>query len=238
MAIDRNEFRDTLKRKSGADDGAIDIVMTKVEPFFIYADAGNYRFADADTIRKSDVAHAIRTALGAPVRKIEVVSVSNPWDDWPPYFNENIIRTSLLIFLKRGLMQVLPHKIMDVHYPFLKQHLVGMAMSPYQLEEIIKDATQKALWKSLKKACETSFGPMSGLGRGTDSSDEDSIWPDDLWRELYRCIYYSLTCYMGYVLSGLPEKAAEFEPLIDLMPSTIPVGAIRFKQSTYITFAG
>lgn len=218
MTIDREGFRQTLKKKTGADDGVIETVMAKAEPFFICADAGLYRFAPAEEVRKTEVANAVRTAFGSPVRRVELVSVSNPWDDWPPYFNEGVIKTSLNVFLKNGVMQVTPHMMADTHYGVLRETLGPMAVTAYQLEELIKDATQKALWKSLKK------------------SMEGGIWPDDLWRELYRCIYCTLTCYIGYLLAGLPEMAQRIEPMIDLLPSTIPLGAMRFSRSAQISF--
>lgn len=216
MTIDRDGFRRALKKKTEAGGGTIETIMVKAEPFFVCADAGLYRFAPADKIKKTDVAHAIRTALESPVKRVELVSISNPWDDWPPFFNEGVIKTSLNVFLKEGLMQLVPHRMMDVHYRNLQGPIGPTTMSVFQLEGLIKDTTQKALWKSLKK------------------SMEGSIWPDDLWRELYRCIYHTLTCYIGYLLAGLPDKAAQIEPMIDLLPSAIPIGAMRFSRSTHI----
>ncbi|MEA3249560.1 MAG: hypothetical protein U9Q03_04355 [Patescibacteria group bacterium] len=216
--IDRDSFKQALIELSGAESEAVDTVMDKTEPFFIYADAGLYRFVRAEDVKKSDVARAIRTALGSPVKKVELVSVSDPWDDWPPFFGESTIKSSLHMFLEDGLMQTLPRKMVDVHYPILRQSLGPMAMSVFQLEGLIKDAMQKALWKSLK----------NGM--------EDAIWPDDLWRKLYRCINFTLTCYIGYLISGLSGSAANIEPLIDTLPLTIPLGAKKFSRSTLITF--
>jgi hypothetical protein len=218
MTIDRKGFKETLIQRCGADDAAAETILAKAEPFFIRADAGVYRFAVADEVRKSDVAQAVRTVLDCPVKKVELISVSRPWDDWPPYFNDGVIKDSLRLFLQDGLMESLPRKVMNIHYRQLQQQLGPSPVSAYQLEAIIKDVLQKALWKSLKK------------------SMEGGLWPDDLWRELYRCINTTLTCYCGYVLAGMTDRAEEVGLLMDVLPSTIPAAAMKFSRSTRISF--
>ncbi len=218
MTIDRKGFKDSLIRRCDADEASAEMIMAKMEPFFICADAGLYRFADADQVRKSDVSRAIRMSLDCPVRKIELISVSNPWSDWPTFFNEGIITDSLMLFLRDGLIDVLSRRMMDVHYAYLRRGLGPMAMSAYQLEGIIADVLQKPLWKSLKK------------------SMEGGLWPDDLWRELYRCINTTLTCYCGYVLLGMTERADQVGLLLDLLPQTIPIGAVKYSMSTRLSF--
>jgi len=217
--IDRAAFRQSLADQSGADDGTISRIMEKSERFFLNADAGIYRFAEADDVRHAELAKAIGLALGHAVGQIELVSISNPWNDWPPAFNETVIKRSLQIFLEDGLMQLLYYGMRERHFNGLQKLLPHSTISAVALEFLVQDTTQKHLWKSLKK-----------------SMRESGLWPDDLWRELYRGLHISLVCYAGYLLAGLPEKAAEIEPLIDLLPSAIPIGAKKFSQNTQIVF--
>lgn len=217
--IDRMAFGKVLTDQSKADNAIILKIMEKAEPLFLNADAGVYRFAEASAFQGPRLAQAISTALGHPVREVELVSISHPWDDWPPAFNETVIKRALQAFLEDGLMQLLYYTMRERHFKGLQQVLPVGTISALTLEQLVQDATQKHLWKSLKK-----------------NMRESGLWPDDLWRELYRGLHLSLVCYAGYLLAGLPDKAAELEPLIDLLPSAIPIGSKKFSQSTMVVF--
>jgi len=217
--IDRAAFRKKLTDQSGVDSGTLDRIMAKAEPFFQNADAGVYRFAGASAVRKRAIGQAVRLAFGPPIKKIEIVSISSPWQKWPSAFNETVIRRTLLDFLEDGLMQLLYHRMREQHFRGLQKLLPTGDISALALEWLLQDATQRYLWRSLRK-----------------SIGDNGLWPDDLWRELYRGIHISLVCYAGYLLAGKPDEAAKLEPLIDLLPSVIPIGAKKFAQGTQIVF--
>jgi hypothetical protein len=218
--IDRGEFRDKLTLLSRTDQAVIDVIMSKCEPFFIRAEAGEYRFADPRDVKKRIVAEAVRSAAGARVRRIEVMSVSAPWDDWPPAFNDHVIKVSLHAFLNEGLMQKLWCKLEDVHMQTVRKVMIGTTTSMTGLERILQETLQKPLWRSIRA-----------------SIRNENLWPDDLWRELYLCIHYCLIFYIGFKVSGMEDDAAKLEPMIDILPEVIPLGAKRFSKSTQVVFA-
>lgn len=203
--IQRDIIRTYLKRRF-QDSGVADLHMERIEPVLSKIDSGKYELAPEGEQDAAGIAEVLDRVLGDQVTKVVFVPLKTPYDrpDWMD---------------GQAQRRTFPDVLQGSVQTRMSEHLWNSMSSGlyYRLGGSIADAewsdAGEELWSCLLSSIGGSmFESMDAAGLAVLGPDPETV------------VWLSLFSYLGAAVTHDEAEVQRLLPILELLPSTVPIG--------------
>ncbi|KPJ84940.1 hypothetical protein AMJ57_05025 [Parcubacteria bacterium SG8_24] len=238
-SVDRERLQKFLE-ENAKDLAMVPEVMGFMEEFFRIAEMGLYLLQSKSKLDKSDVrswvANAIHSATGQEVRKVTLISKTDPLPK-PAWMSREVFEEHLLKNIRRHVVATIGQRALTC---MLKRSFFGddaragaVELLHGMLEEGVLQELYRVLCGSdhsletlLRQACYRSWNKdCEHLERGFGDN-----WGEYLFGKIYESLLYLLV----FTVLGEWERVERLKPLIAVLPLAIPLGEKKDEPGTWL----